>query len=187
MMCWSILNMTSSEVISNVVSTNQSIDLWDPQTWRTVFMMIMYDRTDNTMGSARKRATHRRPRHDNGSIIENQNHESWTSHKNVDSGPTHASPNKPAKSGAVSAISSRNSVGKATSELANARLHDMEIMRVLLRRHAGNGERRSADGALRARADANGSITGQRLTHSSDCQSRYQRRPAVTDFPRKIS
>ena len=84
------------------------------------------------------------------------NHEPVT--KLVDSGPTHVSPNKPAKSGAVSTISSRNSVGKATRELANARLHDMEIMRVLLRRHAGNDDRRGADGALRARADANGSI-----------------------------
>ena len=52
----------------------------------------------------------------------------------------------------------RVSVGETTSELANARLHDMEIMRGHLRRHARNADRHSAGEALRARADANGSM-----------------------------
>ena len=90
---------------------------------------------------------------DNDSPIENQNYESWAGHKN-----SHASPNKRGKSDAAPMIFSRVSVGEPTREPANAQLHDMEIMRGHLRRHAKNADRRSASGALRARADANSSM-----------------------------
>ena len=37
MMCWSILDMANSEAISNIVSINRYIDLWDPRTWKNSF------------------------------------------------------------------------------------------------------------------------------------------------------